>query len=53
MNQGFLSAYAAEATALVESFVAVAMALMVSEAATGIAAEYTVEAVVGVLPLVV
>jgi hypothetical protein len=45
--------YAAAATELVESPVAVAMASMVSVAFTVIGPEYTTEAVVGVLPLVV
>ena len=45
--------YAAEPTALFVSLLCVAMASRVSVAETVMALEYTVEAVVGVVPLVV
>jgi hypothetical protein len=50
---GGVMTYAAFATALAESFVAVAIAVMVSVEVTTIAVEYLAEAVVGVVPLVV
>jgi hypothetical protein len=50
---GRLIAYAAEPTAEVVYPLAVAMAWMVSLELTAIALEYTLEEVVGVVPLVV